>query len=327
MVQDQVNYTLVTVLIISYNHIDTFSKAIDSVLEQKTNFNYQILVLDDASTDGTAELIKKYENHLNVHILIREKNIGGTLNIFDGLKKVQTKYFAILESDDYWCDDNKLQIQVDILENNLDCSFCAHNTRVDYILNKKSKNFIESITKKFEFPKEISRKHYIEPHTSSRLYRTECLDLEKVQNEIVVTYDIAITFYFLIKGNMYYIDKVMSVYNYTNKGVYSGVSPYMQRFKSAYVVYCLNSEFNFKYNKLLAKFFASKLNLNYFVYLYIKFLKNPVDLKKTFDKILEKYKENYVDNNYDVKPILRIKIPLSKNKKLILELKREKNRI
>ena len=65
---------LVTVLLITYNHIDSFDKAIQSVLEQKTNFSFQIVVLDDASTDGTSQYIKKYENIPNVKIITRKEN-------------------------------------------------------------------------------------------------------------------------------------------------------------------------------------------------------------------------------------------------------------
>ena len=244
---------LVTVLLVTYNHVDSFDKAIQSVLSQKTNFPFKIVVLDDASTDGTSDLVKKYEDLPNVKIVIREASAKGN-NLYLGLKEVDTKYYAILETDDYWCDENKLQMQVDALENNPDCSFCAHNTLINYTATQKTKNYINSPTRKYTFPpKKISRKYYIEPHTSSRLYRTECLNLDEIKNPRIATYDIANNFYFLTKGNLYYIDRIMSVYNYTNKGVYSGVSSYLQRFKSASVINKLNEEFDYKYNYLLAR--------------------------------------------------------------------------
>ena len=142
---------LVTVILLTFNHINTFEKAINSVLEQKTNFPFQIVVYDDASTDGTSEIVKKYTDIPNVKAVIREENAHGK-NLYLALKDVNTKYYAILETDDYWCDENKLQTQVDILENNPDCSFCAHNTLVNYVKTNKTKEYITAPTKKFTFP-------------------------------------------------------------------------------------------------------------------------------------------------------------------------------
>lgn len=316
---------LVTVLLVTYNHIDSFDKAIQSVLCQKTNFSFQIIVLDDASTDGTSELIKKYEHIPNIKIITREKNTNGK-NTYLGLKEVNTKYYAILETDDYWSDENKLQIQVDILENNPDCSFCAHNTLVNYISENRTKSFIDCKTKKFSFPpKRITKKYYIEPHTSSRLYRSECLNLDEIKNPIIATYDIASNFYFLTKGNLYYIDKVMSVYNYTSKGIYSGASSYSQRFKSANVINQLNEEFNFKYNYLLARFFSTILNLNFFTYLQLKSTKKESSIRNMYQKLLDSFEKTHL-NNWRAKPIIKINFPIGKTKRIVFELRSEKER-
>jgi glycosyltransferase involved in cell wall biosynthesis len=322
-----VGETLVTVLLISYNHIESFERAIESVLSQKTNFDFKIIILDDASTDGTKEIIDKYiSNYNNVSAIIQKQNIGGTKNILEGLKLVRTKYFALLETDDYWCDDNKLQMQVDVLEQNSDCSFCAHNTLVDFKKNKKTKQFLNKKTQKYFFPKRITSKYFIEPHTSSRLYRTSCLNLEEICDPIVATYDIATNFYFLTKGNLYYVDKIMSVYNYSQQGIYSSISPLEQRYRSGYVVYLLNKDFNFKYNHLLARFFARRFNLNYFDYLRLKHCKNIDQLDSLYLKKLAEFKERFL-NNWDIKPLVQFKIPFGSNKKIVFEIKREKARV
>ncbi len=316
---------LVTVFLVTYNHIDSFEKAIQSVLVQKTNFPFQIIVLDDASTDGTSELVKKYANIPNVKIVIREKNSHGK-NTYMALKEINTKYYAILETDDYWCDENKLQMQVDALENNPDCSFCAHNTLINYANTKQTRNYIYSETKKYTFPpKRMTPRHYIEPHTSSRLYRTECLNLDEIKNYLIATYDIANNFYFLTKGNLYYIDKVMSVYNYNSKGIYTGISSYQQRYKSASIIQIINEEFDYKYNYLLARYFSTRLNLDFVTYFILKLSKNKKFLSKFYNKILESYKKNYL-GNWEQKPIAKINIPLGKRKRIVFELRREKNR-
>lgn len=317
----------VTVLLVTYNHINTFEKAIQSVLSQKTTFPVTIIILDDASTDGTVELINKYKNLENVKCILREKNAGGTTNIYEGLKLVNTKYFAALETDDYWCDENKLQTQVDILEKHPECSFCAHNTLVKYAGSSKTRYYIKDVPDKiFKFPpEEIKRRYYIEPHPSSRLYRTECLNLEEIKNPVIATYDVATNFYFLTKGNLYYLNKVMSVYNCSGSGVYSGVSSYRQRYKTASVILQLNKEFGFKYNRLLSRFFSTRLNLNFLTYLRLRYSKNPENLDKMYDCILENYEKKYL-NNRDKKPVCYLSLPLSKKSSLVLELRREKDR-
>jgi glycosyltransferase involved in cell wall biosynthesis len=320
--------SLVTVLLISYNHALSFQKAIDSVLSQKTNFNFEILILDDASTDGSKEIINEYISKFpNVSAIIQSKNLGSTQNILSGLREIKTKYFATLETDDYWCDDNKLQMQVDILEEHNDCSFCAHNTLVNYNKNKETKPFITEETKKYFFPKRVSSQYFIEPHTSSRLYRTSCLNLNEIKNPIVATYDIATNFYFLTKGNLYYIDKIMSVYNYSGNGIYTSIPPFEQRYKSGNVLYILNQEFDFRYNHLLARGFARRINLDYLSYLQLKHCKNKHKLENLYQKHLNNFKLKYLnENNWDIKPIYQIKIPFGFKKKIVFEIKREKAR-
>lgn len=317
---------LVTIFLVTYNHYDTIEKAIKSIMEQVTAFSYKIVILDDASTDGTSDIVRKYAADYPQIIIpvIREFNIGGQLNIYNGLKTLDTKYYAILEGDDYWCDKQKLQTQIDILEQNPDCSFCAHNTLVKYLQNGIEVPYRNAKTQKYSFPpKRVTKKYYMEPHTSSIVYRSECLNLKEIQDPTIVTYDIATNFYFLTKGNLFYIDKIMSVYNYSEKGIYSGVNPYIQRFKSATVINLLNKEFGYKYNKILSRFFSSRLNLSFCTYIKIKYLKK--DFEVTYNQILEKYKKKYV-TNVDIKPIFKIKFPISSKKWISLELKREKVR-
>ena len=83
---------LVTVFLLTYNHSNSFRQAIESVLEQKTNFSYKIVILDDCSTDGTTDIVKEYvNNYANVNAIIQESNVGTVLNLYNGLKNIDTK--------------------------------------------------------------------------------------------------------------------------------------------------------------------------------------------------------------------------------------------
>ena len=152
------------------------------------------------------------------------------------------------------------------------------------------------------------------------------MKLDEIKNPLIATYDIAINFYYLTKGNLYYIDKIMSVYNYTNKGVYSSASSYLQRFKSASVIKQINEEFDYKYNNLLSRFFSTRLNLNFFSYLLLKYSTNKEFLSSFYDKILKTYERNYLCD-WEQKPIMKISVPFGSKKRVVFELRREKNRV
>lgn len=130
---DQINSPIVvSVIMITYNQKRYIRQALDSVLAQETTFRYEILVGDDASTDGTSEIIKEYAQRSPgiIRATIREENLGPTKNVYDLLLRARGKYIANCEGDDYWIDCKKLQRQVEFLEENPAYSACTHNCRI-----------------------------------------------------------------------------------------------------------------------------------------------------------------------------------------------------
>jgi glycosyltransferase involved in cell wall biosynthesis len=123
---------LVDVIMSVYNHELYIAQAIESIIAQKTDFNYRIIIGEDCSTDNTKEIIMRYEKLYPEKIfpLYREKNIGSLGNGHYLLSTVTSKYVAILEGDDYWTDEYKLQKQVAFLEANPDFSMCFTGVQV-----------------------------------------------------------------------------------------------------------------------------------------------------------------------------------------------------
>lgn len=113
---------IVSVCMITYNHEKYIAQAIDSVLMQKTNFDYEIVIGEDCSTDKTREIVLEYKaKHPDkIKLLLREKNVGIHQNFTETIFACTGKYIALLEGDDYWIDENKLQRQVNFLEVNRD---------------------------------------------------------------------------------------------------------------------------------------------------------------------------------------------------------------
>ena len=118
---------IVTILMPAYNHERYISQAIESVLAQKTNYPYELLIHDDCSTDSTLAIDQNYttKNPDKIKIFTEEENQGLLKSYKRLIEQSNGKYLAILESDDYWLDKNKLQIQIDFLESNSDYGIVA----------------------------------------------------------------------------------------------------------------------------------------------------------------------------------------------------------
>jgi glycosyltransferase involved in cell wall biosynthesis len=121
---------LVSISCITYNHSDYIRKAIDGFLMQKTDFCFEILIHDDCSTDGTAEIIKEYEKDypdLIFPIYEQENQFskGGPVgSAVWNVPRARGKYIALCEGDDYWIDPLKLQKQVDYMEDHPEIGLC-----------------------------------------------------------------------------------------------------------------------------------------------------------------------------------------------------------
>lgn len=109
---------IVSVVVITYNHAKYIRQCLDSILAQEVNFEYSIVVGDDASTDGTQDILREYQQQFPVKfsLILNSQNEGISKNYQNVLKQCRGKYVALCEGDDYWCDELKLKRQVDFLE-------------------------------------------------------------------------------------------------------------------------------------------------------------------------------------------------------------------
>jgi glycosyltransferase involved in cell wall biosynthesis len=113
---------LVSVWMITYNHDLYIAQAIEGVLEQKTNFPFELVIGEDCSTDRTREIVLEYQKKYPdiIRVITSDRNVGAMKNGDRTSKACQGKYLALCEGDDYWIDPYKLQTQVDFLEANPD---------------------------------------------------------------------------------------------------------------------------------------------------------------------------------------------------------------
>lgn len=121
----------IIICILSYNHGKFIAKAIESVLSQKHAFNSKFFIYDDASSDSTQSIIQDYKNKHpdEIEIILSPENQGINAAIIKMIELAggKSKYLAILEGDDYWTYPEKLQKQIEFLENNPDYAACFHD--------------------------------------------------------------------------------------------------------------------------------------------------------------------------------------------------------
>lgn len=120
---------LVSVALITYNHERFVRKAIEGILMQKTDFDFELIIADDASTDGTSQIVFEYQKKYPrvIKVLPQTINLGMRKNVLRLWKACRGKYIAMLEGDDFWSYDLKLQRQIGYLEMHKRAMAAAHN--------------------------------------------------------------------------------------------------------------------------------------------------------------------------------------------------------
>lgn len=273
-----------TAILLTYNHEKTIAKAFESILEQETDFDFDIYVCEDCSTDRTADICREYQEKYSdkIRLFLNDKNLGVTRNFKQGLLNVKSNYFAFLEGDDYWCDKSKLQLQVNALEMNPDCVLCAHKTLYRDHINNSEWTIPDE--KKHTIKTRYTIGERVKVHASSRVYRN-IIKASDVPHFMFLDTDMLSMY--LTKGDMVFLDRIMSVYNSTGTGYWSGKSTKKRRLINVKQWYDANKYLNFvchdryytksKMLKLLKRIFGIKPGLFFYYYLetirlHIKYL-------------------------------------------------------
>lgn len=209
----------VTIYCLAYNHEKYIRNTLEGFVNQKTDFEYCVLVHDDASTDGTKAVINEYyQKYPDIIVPIYEKDnqYSKGVEIYSRIISplIHSKYIAVCEGDDYWTDDKKLQMQFDYMEKHCECSLCVHNTKMinedgssrDIYFNQCKEN------------RDYSAKDIIEAtggglfHTSSFFYRyaDRAKMTDAFQIDGIGDYSLAI--FLSTLGHVHYFPEVMSCY-------------------------------------------------------------------------------------------------------------------
>lgn len=210
---------MVSVIVLTYNHEKYIRQALDSILMQKVDFKYEILVGDDCSTDETPSILLEYQNkYPDIFCArLRQKNIGATKNLYELLMSAQGKYIAYLEGDDYWFIQNKLQYQVEFLERNIDYIACTHECCiVDENGKAYSKQYLSWISQKKIYTIRDFQGVVLPGHGNSMLHRNIFLEKVSDYKDLILIHpliaDRALGLLLASKGKIYKFSYVMGCY-------------------------------------------------------------------------------------------------------------------
>ena len=171
----------VSVLILTFNHEKYISQAIESVISQNTDFNFEIIIGDDASTDSTSDIASGYARRYpnKIKYIRQSKNLGTTRNGYECIQLARGKYIACCEGDDYWCDTNKIQQQADFLDSFPQYSAVTHEIiAVNDFGQPLKRQKLSWISKKHKFSIKNFKGIFLPGHADSMMRRNFFLNSE-----------------------------------------------------------------------------------------------------------------------------------------------------
>lgn len=231
---------LVSISCITYNHELFIREAIDSFLMQETNFDFEIVIGDDCSSDKTPEILQDYASRYPtiIRLLECEKNLGSEVNFLRTIEACHGKYIALCEGDDFWISPQKLQLQVDFLNTNASYSLCAtdYETLIDTEIANTAHRKSVALEQHYTYDI-ITKDNIFNPYklkTLTVVFRKESVDpklyVEKKCGDIFLFSNL------LRNSNGIFIHLKTAAYRIHHGGMYSQKSPIEQ----AYIEYYRN---------------------------------------------------------------------------------------
>jgi glycosyltransferase involved in cell wall biosynthesis len=227
VIEDENEYFL-TILCSTYNHELYIRQCLDGFVMQKTNFNFLVIVHDDASIDGTQNIIREFElRYPNIIKPIYQKTngYGSERNRRDKIERLKGKYVALCEGDDYWTDPYKLQKQVDFLEDNPEYTFCCHRFK---ILIDDDKRFIDEYAHKcykdsldLIINDNLFFKYWVTQPLTAIIKIEDFIAVNKEVARFSHNRDIHLFYYLLKRGKGISLNSFMGVYRRHSNGVTS----------------------------------------------------------------------------------------------------------
>lgn len=246
---------ILTIILITYNHVETIEKCIQSLINQNTKYNYIIKICDDASTDGTSDICLEYAKKYpeKIEYILQSFNTNGK-HAINAIKNIDSSYWCFIDGDDCWLTDNKIESALNFLESHHDYVIYA----TDFLYKSATLECSHSHTYQHlsHGNQDISFDNYVYLHPSSRIHRNIInwsKDYPKSKNTDYYFYILS-----LAKGKCYFNDTITSVWNFNKKGMYSSYSDSYRAYVNAVIDFYINYLLDFKFDY----FFSEKQKQN-----------------------------------------------------------------
>lgn len=219
------NEPMVSICAVAYNHAPYIRECLDGFLNQKTDFPIEILVHDDASTDGTADILREYEKKYPdiVRPLIETENqySQGITNLSGAFNfpRARGRYIALSDCDDYWCDPEKLAVQVGYMEAHPECMLTVHSAKT---INENGEFVNRNLMRAYAGDRLLQAAELVDKAGSfpfaSMLLRAQLV--KKLPDYYVKcpVGDRPLELMAAAQGSAYYFDRAMSVYRFNGAG-------------------------------------------------------------------------------------------------------------
>jgi glycosyltransferase involved in cell wall biosynthesis len=256
----------VSVALITYNHEKFIDRAIDSIIMQQVIFDCEIVIGEDCSTDNTRNIVSEFYHQYpdKISLFLPEVKLGKKRNIEAVLQKCQGDYIALLDGDDYWISAEKLQKQVNFLDDRPNCSICFHDALLLFEDEKRTLN-PSYLTNRLLSPKDqifdledlLTNQFY--RYTGTTMFRNHLFSEfpEWYFYEEETPYDYPIFVFNAQYGQIGYIHEVLSIYRIHSQGVWSKKTRFHQCQCTINNLQYLNKHLNFKYEKIIDRRIAS----------------------------------------------------------------------
>lgn len=222
-----------SILVVTYNHENYIRKAMESIFNQNFDGLVELVIADDASSDGTFEIIKRYEekdNRFSFKCLDSEKNIGITKNYQRGFSACTGEYVAVLEGDDYWVSPFKLQRQLDFLDTHWECNLCSVNY---FVYEENRSNFYPRTTigkgYRLVTAKELIADNLV-GNFSTCMYRKAALDALPDALFELCSYDWIVNICVARTSLIGFLEEPMSVYRLHSNGTWTQ-TPFIEQLR------------------------------------------------------------------------------------------------
>jgi glycosyltransferase involved in cell wall biosynthesis len=216
-----------TVLLVTYNHSAYIRQAVESVLAQEADFEWELLITEDCSTDGTREIVQEYAERYpeRIRLLLSKLNQNDNEVVSRGIDAARGTYLALLDGDDYWLGPRKLELQAERMDAESGCTLCFHDVlRVDAAGNALGRQYGARLPPPVTVADVVAfggEGGLVIPTASVMLRRSAVVDLPASYRWLRCG-DWPLFAWVLERGSAAYLDVVLSAYRIHPHGAWSG---------------------------------------------------------------------------------------------------------